>query len=139
MRIEKGYHAWGADFGTEYTLDDAGLSRFANMSKGDFIGRAAWERQGQAASAWEWIGLEIEEPTPDPMASDPIIKDGAWIGYVTSASLGFRTGKTLALGYVKAGSLAMDGRCAVTVLGKDRSAKRHDPHVYDHENARLKT
>ena len=30
MRLEKGYHAWGADFGTEYTLFDASLENFAN-------------------------------------------------------------------------------------------------------------
>ena len=138
MRIEKGYHAWGVDFGTEYTLFDAGLGRFANMKKGDFIGRDAVVAQALAAPAWDWIGLEIEEPTPDPLASDPITKEGAWIGYVTSTSRGFRTGKTLALGYVKAGTLAMGERCAVTVLGEDRSAKRHDPHVYDPGNARLK-
>ena len=138
MRIEKGYHAWGADFGTEYTLFDAGLGRFANMKKGDFIGRDAVVAQAPAAPAWEWIGLEIEEPTPDPLASDPITVDGNWIGYVTSASRGFRTGKTLALGYVKAGTLAMNDRCAVTVLGEDRAARRHDPHVYDPGNARLK-
>ena len=139
MRIEKGYHAWGVDFGTEYTLFDADLSRFANMNKGDFIGRSMVENQARAASAWEWIGLEIEEPTPDPLASDPIILDGTWIGYVTSATKGFRTGKTLALGYVKADTLAMGERCAVTVLGEDRLAKRHDPHVYDPGSARLKT
>lgn len=66
------------------------------------------------------------------------MKDGARIGYVTSATRGFRTGKTLALGYVKAGSLAMGERCAVRVLGEDRRALRHDPHVYDPANARLK-
>ena len=138
MRLEKGYHGFGVDIGTDYTLDDAGLGRFAHMSKGDFIGRAALERQRRAAPAWTWIGLEIEGPTPDPMASDPIVKAGACIGYVTSAGRGFRTGKTLALGYVRAGSLAMGERCAVTVLGEDRAAMRHDPHVYDPDNARQK-
>ncbi|MEM9626181.1 MAG: FAD-dependent oxidoreductase [Pseudomonadota bacterium] len=138
MRIEKGYHAWGADFGTEYTLFDAGLSRFVSMNKGDFIGRSMVEKQERAVAEWEWVGLEIEKPTPDPLASDPIVKDGGWIGYVTSASRGFRTGKTLALGYVKAGTLAMGERALVTVLGKDRAARRHDPHVYDPGNTRLK-
>ena len=138
MRIEKGYHAWGADFGTEYTLFDAGMNRFANMSKGDFIGRAALEAQAAVTPDWTWIGLEIDEPTPDPLASDPILKNGAWIGYVTSATRGFRTGGTLVLGYVKSDTLAIGERCSVTVLGEDRNAHRHDPNVYDPDNARLK-
>ena len=37
MRIEKGYHGWGADFGTEYTPFDAGLERFVAFDKGDFF------------------------------------------------------------------------------------------------------
>lgn len=64
--------------------------------------------------------------------------DGEWIGYVTSASQGFRMGKLLALGYVKHGSLGMGGRCAISVLGRERAAIRHDPAQYDPENRRLK-
>ena len=140
MRIEKGYHGWGADFGTEYTLFDAGLGGFANMKKGDFIGRDAVAAQSGSAAEWEWVGLEITDPSPDPLSADPIVlAGGEWIGYVTSASQGFRTGKLLVLGYVKAGSLGMGQDCAVTVLGQDRAARRHSPHVYDPENLRLKS
>ncbi|MEM9126004.1 MAG: FAD-dependent oxidoreductase [Pseudomonadota bacterium] len=138
MRIEKGYHGWGADFGTEYTVFDAGLGRFANMTKGDFIGRDAVEIQQAGRPDWEWIGLEITEPSPEPMPSDPILKDGAWIGYVTSASHGYRTGKHCVLGYVKAGALHVDATCDVRVLGNLTRARRHNPHVYDPENLRMK-
>ncbi len=140
MRVEKGYHGWGADFGTEYTLFDAGLGRFASMKKGDFIGRDAVVAQSAAQPEWEWIGLEVTEDAPDPLGSDPILsQDGDWIGYVTSASQGFRTGKLLVLGYVKAGTLSMGQACRVTVLGEDRHAVRHNPHVYDPENHLLKS
>ncbi len=138
MRIEKGYHCWGADFGTEYTLFDAGLGRFANMSKGDFIGREAVVAQSDRAPAWDWIGLEITEACPEPIASDPILKDGACIGYVTSASHGGRTGKHLVLGYVRSGTLADGAPCHVCVLGQVREARRHNPHVHDRDNARMK-
>ena len=139
MRIEKGYHGWGADFGLDYTLFDAGLERFANMKKGDFIGRDAVANQAERPAEWEWIGLEVTDDGPDALASDPIVRDGKWIGYVTSASRGFRTGKSLALGYVRRGTLAVGDACAVTVLGVDRSAVRHAPDVYDPQNARLKS
>ena len=139
MRIEKGYHGWGSDFGTEYTLYDAGLERFADLKKGDFIGRAAVFRQAESTPDWEWVGLEVTDAAPEPLPSDPIIKDGACIGYVTSASHGYRTGKLLALGYVKSGTLPMDANCALRVLGADIAAKRHACHVYDPRNLRLKT
>ncbi|MEO1344187.1 MAG: FAD-dependent oxidoreductase [Pseudomonadota bacterium] len=138
MRIEKGYHGWGADFGTEYTLFDAGLSRFANMSKGDFIGRSAVIAQSHADPDWWWIGLNILDDGPEPLASDPIFKDGQWIGYVTSCSRGYRTGKTCALGYVKAGSLDLGAACWLRVFGEKRRAVRHNPHVYDPDNLKMR-
>ena len=116
MRIEKGYHGWGADFGTEYTLFDAGLSKFANMSKGAFTGRDAVMRQSKAAPDWTFVGLHITDPGPEPLPSDPIIKDGQLIGYLTSVSMGYRTGKLLALGYVKHGMLADGEGCHVQAL-----------------------
>ena len=137
MRIEKGYHAWGADFGVEYTLFDAGLDRFANSDKGPFIGRQALARQAELEPEWEWAGLEIADDGLDALASDPILKGGEWIGYVTSASRGFRTGKNLALGYVRRSSLEMGQNCRVRTLGIDRRAIRHHTDVYDPENTRL--
>ncbi len=138
MRIEKGYHGWGSDFGTEYTLFDAGLEKFANMNKGEFIGRAAVEAQSVRQPDWEWIGLEITEDCPEPLASDPILKDGELIGYVTSASHGYRTGKHCVLGYVRRGTLDSGDDCSVRILGQLRSASRHSPHVYDPDNSRMK-
>ena len=138
MRIEKGYHGWGSDFGTEYTLFDAGLDRFANMKKGAFVGREAVAAQSTEEAEWEWVGLEITENSPEPMASDPILKGETWIGYVTSASHGYRTGKHCVLAYVKRGALEADESCCVRVLGQLHQATRHSPHVYDPTNARMK-
>ncbi|WP_170464374.1 GcvT family protein [Ruegeria arenilitoris] len=138
MRVEKGYHGWGADFGTEYTLFDAGLSKFANLSKGTFCGREAVVQQQQTDPEWSFIGLEITDPSPEPLPSDPIVKDGELIGYLTSVSMGYRTGKLLALGYVQHGSLAMGEACHVQAFGEMRGATRHSHHVYDPDNTRLR-
>lgn len=138
MRIEKGYHGWGVDIGIEYTLFDAGLQRFANMNKGDFIGRDAVAVQALSPSEWSFVGLEIEDAGPDALVSDPIMRDGEWIGYVTSCTMGFRTGRHLAYGYVRSGALMTGDRCAITILGTDRAAICHSPHVYDPENLRLR-
>lgn len=138
MRIEKGYHGWGSDFGTEYTLYDAGLAGFAAPDKGAFIGREAFLAQAKTPSEWEFVGLEVTAYSPDPLASEPILKGGEVIGYVTSGTRGFRTGKTHVLGYVQRGSLVMGEGCAVSILGESHDALRVSPHQYDPKNARLK-
>ncbi|GAB5471105.1 MAG: FAD-dependent oxidoreductase [Rhodospirillales bacterium] len=139
MRIEKGYHGWGADIGTDYTLFDAGLERFASKTKGDFIGRAALLHQATERPEWEYIGLEITAPGPEPLAADPIVKREAAIGYITSATMGYRSGKLLALGYIRRGSLEMGEDCAVQAFGELRRAIRHPPAIYDPENQRLRS
>ena len=139
MRVEKGYHGWGADFGTEYTLFDAGLSKFANMTKGPFMGRRSVERQAKSDPEWSCVGLEIADPGPEPLPTDPIVLEGRVIGYLTSVSMGYRTGKLLALGYVEYGALAMDQSCFVQAFGEMRAAVRHSHHVYDPENQRLRS
>ena len=138
MRIEKGYHGWGADFGSEYTLFDAGLAGFAAMGKAEFIGRDSVLRQAEVAPEWEFVGLEVTVPGPDPLPSDPILLGEEVIGYVTSATEGFRTGKLLVLGYVRHGTLPMGGACDVLAFGKARRAVRHAPRVYDPDNAKLR-
>ncbi len=138
MRIEKGYHGWGHDIGTEYTLFDAGLDRFASLKKQDFTGRDAVIAQRDRRAQWEWVGLEILDDGPDALASDPILRDGRWIGYVTSAAYGFRMDKNLALGYVRRGSLAMGADCHVNIFGTRRRAIRHPPDSYDPTHSRLK-
>ncbi len=138
MRIEKGYHGWGSDFGTEYTLFDAGLGQFANLKKGGFVGREAVLEQSSTTPDWEWIGLEWFGDGPEPMASDPILAGDQWVGYITSASHGYRTGKNCALGYVKRGTLEMGAACGVRSFGRVYEAVRHSPHVYDPDNVRMK-
>ena len=57
MRLEKGYHAWGVDFGTEYTLFDAGLVHFTRLDKVDFVGQSALLGQREDATRLAIRGL----------------------------------------------------------------------------------
>ncbi|WP_170335607.1 GcvT family protein [Ruegeria arenilitoris] len=138
MRIEKGYHGWGSDFGTEYTLFDAGLSAFARPDKGDFQGKSALLNQQNSAAEWEWVGLEVTTPSPWPLASEPILKENQNVGYITSATHGARTGKMLVLGYIQRGTIAMGEQCEICVLGETYQATRHSPAQYDPQNKRMR-
>lgn len=139
MRIEKGYHGWGADFGTEYTLHDAGLAGFANLGKGAFIGRDAVAAGAEKPAAWQFAGFIVDSPDADPLPSDPILLDGRVVGYVTSGGEGFRIGKRLALGYVE-GGLAETGRVFdIEILGRKCAATVAKMPFYDPGNDRLKS
>ncbi|MGC6485969.1 MAG: GcvT family protein [Candidatus Puniceispirillales bacterium] len=139
MRVEKGYHGWGADFGTEYTLYDAGLEGFVNWNKGAFTGSDAVRDQSGRDPEWAFLGFVVDCDDADPLPSDPIFQNGEMVGYVTSACEGFRLGKRLALGYVKAQDITADDNAfQIRVLGQSCPAQSVAMPFYDPQNLRLK-
>ena len=138
MRLEKGYHAWAADFGIEYTPFDAGLDRFIAFDKADFVGRDAVGRLRDRPPEWRFWGFEIEGSSADPLAGDPISINGQVAGYVTSGGSGFRIEKRIALGYLKAQHGEDGAPCTIEILGKACPAVCVNPHFYDPHNTRLK-
>ena len=139
MRVEKGFHGWGTDFGTEYTLFDAGLAGFAKLDKPSFVGRNAVIDQSKRPPDWQFAGFIVESDDADPLPSDPILLDGKVVGYVTSGSEGFRIGKRLALGYVQNG-LADHGKIfEIEILGKPCRAIVASTPFYDPDNQRLRS
>lgn len=139
MRLEKGYHGWGSDFGTEYTLYDAKLEGFVNWKKEDFIGRDAVLKQSQSQSEWELFGFVIHGDDADAHASDPIFQNGKWVGFVTSACTGFRIGKRIALGYIKTAEIQSDQSYTIKILGEQYPAEQVSTPFYDPENQRLRS
>ena len=138
MRIEKGYHGWGSDFGTEYTPFDAGLERFVSFDKPGFTGRDAVLAQREHPAEWRFVGFEIDSDDADALPSDPIIRDGRVVGYVTSAAYGYRLDKRLALGYIERGAGGPGDTFAIEILGRSCPAKCREPHFYDPDNSRMR-
>ena len=138
MRVEKGYHGWGADFGTEYSLYDAKLDGFVNWDKGDFIGKNAVMEQSKQDPEWCFLGFIIDGDDADALPSDPIFQNGKQVGYITSACTGFRVGKRIALGYVKTDQIQPDQMFMVRILGENHHAKQTSTPFYDPENLKLK-
>ena len=139
MRLEKGYHGWGSDFGTEYTLYDAKLEGFVNWNKGDFIGRDAVLKQAKSQPGWGLFGFVIDGDNADAHASDPIFQNAKWVGFVTSACKGFRIGKRIALGYIKTAEIQSGQSYTIEILGKQYPAEQVSTPFYDAENQRLKS
>jgi dimethylglycine dehydrogenase len=138
MRLEKGYHGWGADFGTEYTLFDAGLEAFVKFDKPDFIGRDAVLRQRDFQAIWRFAGFLVQGGDADPLPSDPIFQGDTLVGYVTSGGTGFRLGQRLALGYLERAKADPAESFEIEILGERRLALLTPTPFYDPENGKLR-
>ena len=136
MRTEKAYHGWGADFGSEYTLFDAGLEKFADPGK-TFIGSSAFDKQRDKSAEWRFVRLYVDCKIADPMPADPIVQNGRCVGYVTSGCFGCRIGKTIALGYIN-NSFSGEHELGVEILGSVYPAELSEKAFYDPGNQRCR-
>lgn len=138
LRLEKHYLYWSADITPDETPLEAGLGFCVAWRKGDFLGRAALERQREAGPsrrlAW------FHTPGAAPWHGGEAIRQGDRIvGTVRSAGYGYTLGLTLACGYVPIESLEPGaGDFAIEAFGEITKVARHDRPLYDPAGLRLR-
>ena len=138
MRIEKAYHGWGSDFGSEYTMFDAGLEKFIDFDKPEFIGKKSVIQQKDSKPEWRFLRLVVDMDDAEPLPSDPVISNGRCVGYVTSAAFGYRVGKCIALAYLDNEVPENTTEFEIEILGKLQPACLCQTAFYDPDNHRLK-
>src|SRR5262249_33318173 len=60
LRIEKGFGTWAREFRPIYGPYEAGLGRFVDLKKGDFIGREAAMEEKESGGALRLVSLAID-------------------------------------------------------------------------------
>ncbi len=143
-RLEKGYRHWGHDMGPEDTPLEAGLGFAVAFDKpAAFLGRDALLRQRDAGVGRRLLLFRADAGEALLLHDEPIYRDGALVGRTTSGGRGFRTGLTLALGYVTCGpdlsrSDLLAGPYEIGVAGERFPATALARPPYDPDGARLK-
>ncbi|MGF1629372.1 MAG: FAD-dependent oxidoreductase [Kiloniellaceae bacterium] len=137
LRLEKGYVYWSADVTPDYSPYEAGLgSRVHLKSKGDFLGRAALERQKAAGVARRLSTFTVEQEMP-VFGGETILKDGGVVGLVCSAGYATTLGKTVLYGYLPNDLLA-EAEFDIEAFGDRYRARCVEGPLYDPQNTRLK-
>ena len=108
MRIEKSFGTWAREYRPIYGPYEAGLGRFVDLKKGDFIGRAAALEEQESGGALRLVTFSVEATDADAIGDEPIWHDGKVVGWVTSGAFGHRVQRSLALGYVPAALAAAE-------------------------------
>lgn len=136
MRLEKGYRAWGADFTTERTPAETGAGPLVKPEGHDFTGREALIARMAADDRWETVLLALETDGVEPFYSHTVFHRGKPVGVVTSGGWGHRTGRALALAYLR--SRGLREGLSVEILGRPVAAQVLDAPPYDPGNDRMK-
>lgn len=134
MRLEKGFGIWSREFSRDYGADEAGLGRFVDYDKAQFLGKDAALRERDNRSARTLVTLAVDTAGCDAAGYEPIWSGDKMVGFVTSGGYGHRVGSSVAMGYVDREIAASGAAIEVTVLGERRPARVALEPLYDPAN-----
>jgi len=133
MRVEKGYGSWSREYSPEYFPHEVGFAPLCKLDK-DFLNKEAAEKAMAEPEREELVLIHIDEAdvtasNADATGGEPIRDvNGIPVGRVTSGTYGYTVGMSLALGYVKAGTVKAGDAVEVMVLGKPHAGRiLHEP------------
>ncbi|MBT8457028.1 MAG: FAD-dependent oxidoreductase [Rhodobacteraceae bacterium] len=139
LRLEKGYRTWKGDLSTDYSLIEAGLTRFIDFDKNvDFPGRAALKAEAEAGPAKIAVGLEVDAGEADAPYMALLWNNGELVGETTSGAWGYRVGKSLAIGMLRSELATPGTEIEIDIFGDMRKATVRDMPFWDPNNERLR-
>lgn len=112
LRMEMAYCLYGHELDLDISPLEAGLAWTVKMSKGDFIGREALQRQKEEGIPRKLIGLTLSSRNL-PRSGDALYAGDRLIGKVTSGGISPSLGIPIALGLVEPSSAAVGEKIEV--------------------------
>jgi dimethylglycine dehydrogenase len=138
MRLEKNFGTWAREYRPIYGPYEAGLGRFVNLKKGEFIGREAALREKAHGGRLRLVSLVVEAGDADVVGDEPVWLDGKAIGWVTSGGYAHHIVRSMALAYVPA-EYAVDGAVfQVEILDEMRVATLVAQPLFDPNGGRMR-
>jgi dimethylglycine dehydrogenase len=139
MRIEKSFGTWAREYRPIYGPYEAGLGRFVDLKKSEFIGRAAAAEEKESGGALRLLSFKVDATDADAIGDEPIWHDGKVVGWVTSGTFGHRVNHSLALGYVPAALPGADAGFEIEIIGERHRAVRVAGAAFDPAGALMRT
>ncbi|UCD41891.1 MAG: aminomethyltransferase family protein, partial [Chloroflexota bacterium] len=136
---EKAYYAWGVELINEITMIEAGMERFVNFDKGDFVGRAALLQRQKEQLDWKIAYVEVDVEDADVYGGEPAYDGDEVIGVTSSGAYGHRVKKSLAFVFVHPEYATPGTTFDIEILSQRRQVKVLAEAVYDPENKRLRS
>jgi dimethylglycine dehydrogenase len=140
LRLEKNFPTWYRELRPIYGPFEAGLDRFVDLGKDDFIGRAAALQEKREGGRLRRVSMVVDAADADVLGDEPIWHDGKVVGWVTSGGYGHYVDRSLAQGYVPvalAGDLGQ-GAFEVEIIGDRRKATVVAEPLFDPQGRRMR-
>ncbi|HEV2977543.1 MAG TPA: FAD-dependent oxidoreductase [Casimicrobiaceae bacterium] len=139
LRLEKSFGNWAREYRPLYTPGEAGLDRFVNIAKPDFVGRDAVRRDRASGSARRLVTFVVDATDADAIGDEPVWHDGEVVGWITSGGYGHCVGKSIALGYVPSALATAASGFELEILGERRAALLAPEPLLDPQGERMRS
>lgn len=141
MRLEKNFPTWFRELRPIYGGFEAGLDRFIDLGKNDFIGREAAMEEKRTGGKLRRVSFFVEAGDADVLGDEPIWHKGKVVGWVTSGGYAHYVDRSMAQGYVPK-ELATDtanGAFEIEIIGVNRKATIITEPPFDPEGKRMRS
>ena len=146
LRIEKAYRDYGYDMDNTDTPLEAGVGFTVDFDKpGGFIGRDALLRQKEEGVLQNrLVQFLLEDPEPLLYGSEPIYRDGEWVGELRSGGYGYTLGGAVGLGMIRneagvTNEYVRSGTYEIEVSGARYPARASLRPLYDPKGERVRS
>jgi dimethylglycine dehydrogenase len=124
MRLEKNFPTWFRELRPIYGGFEAGMDRFIDLTKNDFIGRDAAMEEKRNGGKLRRVSMIVDAGDADVLGDEPISYNGKVVGWATSGGFAHFVDKSMAQGYVPR-EMAEDlsaGAFTIEIIGEQRKA-----------------
>ena len=144
LRLEKGFLHWGHDMAYAEAPHQVGLEFVCKPDKAiPFIGRDAYLARKAEGQGPYLCSVKLRDPGPLLHHNEPVLRDGAVVGYVTAGAFGQSIGAAVGLCFVSVPDGGIDkmaieaGRYAVLIEGCEVDADVSLTPFYDPRSQRM--
>jgi dimethylglycine dehydrogenase len=140
LSLEKSFGSWATEYRPIYGPFAAGMGRFVDLTKNDFIGRDAAMKEKQDGPEKRLVTFTVDVNQCDVMGNEPIYRDGEIVGYVTSGAFAHHVDRSVAMGYVPADMADMtdDGAFHIEIFGEMRPSTIAPAPLFDPTAERMR-
>lgn len=144
LRLEKGYRAWGADIGPDFTPLEAGLGWAVKLKQEiPFQGREALLAQSAKPLTKRLACFTLADPNLPLLGRETIYRNGQRVGWLTSGGFGYTIGQQIGYGYVRnpegvSPDYLKEGIYELEVATRRVAAALHLQPLYDPKMERVK-
>jgi len=138
LRLQKNFPTWYRELRPIYGPFEAGLDRFIDLGKNDFIGREAAAHEKEEGGKLRRVSMIVDALNADVLGDEPIWHSGKVVGWVTSGGYAHYVDRSLAQGYVPTELARANGSFEIEIIGERREATMISEPLFDPEAKRMR-